>query len=119
MTEQQVVQHHEVVQHIDDAALPRERHGGSHALTGGCGDAVTEISRAANAKRSRPNATEQPDGTVLTHEDDRLWGRRFTYQNQRLLYWPLLMSGPTCVVGSSPSPSFSSQTPSPSRPAAA
>ncbi|RME93813.1 MAG: hypothetical protein D6766_07440, partial [Verrucomicrobia bacterium] len=25
--------------------------------------------------------------------DDRLWGRRFTYQNQRLLYWPLLMSG--------------------------
>ena len=29
----------------------------------------------------------------LTHEDDRLWGRRFTYQNQRLLYWPLLASG--------------------------
>ena len=30
---------------------------------------------------------------LLTHEDDRLWGRRFTYQNQRLLYWPLLASG--------------------------
>jgi len=29
----------------------------------------------------------------LTHEDSRAWGRRFTYQNQRLLYWPLLMSG--------------------------
>ncbi len=36
---------------------------------------------------------EQPDGTWLTHEDDRLWGRRFTFQNQRLLYWPLLASG--------------------------
>ena len=35
----------------------------------------------------------QPDGTFLSHEDDRDWGRRFTYQNQRLLYWPLLMSG--------------------------
>ena len=29
----------------------------------------------------------------LTHEDARAWGRRYTYQNQRLLYWPLLMSG--------------------------
>ena len=29
----------------------------------------------------------------ISHEDDRLWGRRFTFQNQRLLYWPLLMSG--------------------------
>ena len=29
----------------------------------------------------------------MSHEDDRDWGRRFTYQNQRLLYWPLLMSG--------------------------
>ena len=44
-------------------------------------------------KRNRPHAVEQPDGTLLTHEDDRLWGRRFTYQNQRLLYWPLLASG--------------------------
>lgn len=44
-------------------------------------------------KRNRPHAVEQPDGTLLTHEDDRLWGRRFTFQNQRLLYWPLLASG--------------------------
>ena len=37
--------------------------------------------------------TPQGDGTYLSHEDDRDWGRRFTYQNQRLLYWPLMMSG--------------------------
>ncbi len=43
-------------------------------------------------KSPRPGAVEQPDGTWLTHEDDRLWGRRFTFQNQRLLYWPLLAS---------------------------
>jgi len=47
----------------------------------------------ANPKRKRPHAVEQPGGMLLTHEDDRLWGRRFTYQNQRLLYWPLLASG--------------------------
>ena len=35
----------------------------------------------------------QADGSLLSHEDDRDWGRRFTFQNQRLLYWPLLMSG--------------------------
>ena len=35
----------------------------------------------------------QENGTLLSHEDDRDWGRRFTYQNQRLLYWPLLRSG--------------------------
>ncbi|VGO18815.1 DUF5703 domain-containing protein [Pontiella sulfatireligans] len=29
----------------------------------------------------------------ISSEDQRLWGRRFTHQNQRLLYWPLLMSG--------------------------
>jgi hypothetical protein len=44
-------------------------------------------------RQKRAHAAEQPDGTLLTHEDDRLWGRRFTYQNQRLLYWPLLASG--------------------------
>ena len=41
----------------------------------------------------RLGAKKQADGTFLTHEDDRNWGRRFTYQNQRLLYWPLLASG--------------------------
>ncbi len=38
-------------------------------------------------------ANQRADGQWVSHEDDRLWGRRFTYQNQRLLYWPLLMSG--------------------------
>ena len=41
----------------------------------------------------RTNATQQADGAWLTRADDRAWGRRFTYQNQRLLYWPLLASG--------------------------
>ena len=44
-------------------------------------------------EKNRSAAVRQKDGTWLTHEDDRLWGRRFTYQNQRLLYWPLLASG--------------------------
>ena len=43
--------------------------------------------------KERPFAVRQVDGSWLTHEDDRMWGRRFTFQNQRLLYWPLLMSG--------------------------
>lgn len=46
-----------------------------------------------NPNRKRDHAVEQSDGTLLTHEDDRLWGRRFTFQNQRLLYWPLLAGG--------------------------
>ena len=37
--------------------------------------------------------TQPLRGRNNTQGDDRLWGRRFTYQNQRLLYWPLLMSG--------------------------
>jgi len=41
----------------------------------------------------RRSTVRQEDGSWLTHEDDRLWGRRFTFQNQRLLYWPLLASG--------------------------
>ena len=43
--------------------------------------------------KKRENAYRQADGSWLSHEDDRDWGRRFTFQNQRLLYWPLLMSG--------------------------
>ena len=39
------------------------------------------------------HAVQQADGSWISHEDDRKWARRFTYQNQRLLYWPLLMSG--------------------------
>ncbi len=30
---------------------------------------------------------------LLTHEDERLYGRRFTFQNQRLMYWPAIMNG--------------------------
>ncbi len=41
----------------------------------------------------RPAAAKLENGKWLTHEDDRLWGRRYTYQNQRHLYWPLLASG--------------------------
>lgn len=44
-------------------------------------------------EKPRLVATKVDDQTWISHEDDRLWGRRFTYQNQRLLYWPLLMSG--------------------------
>lgn len=47
----------------------------------------------AGSTDGHPGAVRQKDGTWLTHEDDRLWGRRFTFQNQRLLYWPLLASG--------------------------
>ena len=45
------------------------------------------------SNQGRQDPVKQPDGSWITHEDDRLWGRRFTFQNQRLLYWPLLMSG--------------------------
>lgn len=45
------------------------------------------------SSQPRIHATQRRDGTWISHEDERLWGRRFTYQNQRLLYWPLLMSG--------------------------
>ena len=46
----------------------------------------------ADIKR-HPGITKQSDGSFLTHADDRLWSRRYTFQNQRLLYWPMLMSG--------------------------
>jgi len=47
----------------------------------------------ADPNEKRPHAADLGNGTLLTHEDERLWGRRFTYQNQRLLYWPMLASG--------------------------
>ena len=40
-------------------------------------------------------AIQRADGMWISHEDDRRWARRFTFQNQRLLYWPLFMSGDT------------------------
>lgn len=57
------------------------------------GGLFTQQLRLVKGGENRPGAVKQADGTWLTHEDDRLWGRRFTYQNQRLLYWPLLASG--------------------------
>lgn len=48
---------------------------------------------ADGGKAKLAGATEQVGGVTLSHPDERLWGRRFTFQNQRLLYWPLLMSG--------------------------
>ena len=56
------------------------------------GGLFTQQLRVAS-ERGRRGAVRQADGTWLTHEDDRLWGRRFTFQNQRLLYWPLVASG--------------------------
>lgn len=44
-------------------------------------------------KEPRLEAVKLDNGNWISHEDDRLWGRRYTFQNQRLLYWPLLMSG--------------------------
>jgi len=46
-----------------------------------------------SSPQNRVMPTKISEDKWLTHEDDRLWGRRFTYQNQRLLYWPLLRSG--------------------------
>ena len=41
----------------------------------------------------RVTFSEEKDGYKLSSEDYRDWGRRYTFQNQRLLYWPLFMSG--------------------------
>ncbi len=46
-----------------------------------------------STRRPRHHAVKLGDSLWLGHEDERDWGRRFTFQNQRLLYWPLLMSG--------------------------
>jgi len=37
--------------------------------------------------------TQPLKGRDMINGDQRDWGRRYTFQNQRLLYWPLLMSG--------------------------
>ena len=60
------------------------------------GGLFTQQLKVAENDRNRDRRSGglmQKDDIFLTHEDDRLWGRRFTYQNQRLLYWPLLSSG--------------------------
>ncbi|MEI8235106.1 MAG: DUF5703 domain-containing protein [Verrucomicrobiota bacterium] len=48
----------------------------------------------AGMKSNYPGAEQQGDEWKwMSGVDYRPWGRRFTFQNQRLLYWPLLMSG--------------------------
>lgn len=60
-------------------------------FNGGLFTQQLKVPAETGSRRQDPH--ELPDGSLLTQEDDRLWGRRFTYQNQRLLYWPLLASG--------------------------
>ncbi len=57
------------------------------------GGLFTQPLRCTGDNKWKKVVTQQADGTLLSHEDDRDWGRRFTFQNQRLLYWPLVASG--------------------------
>ncbi len=57
------------------------------------GGLFTQPLRCTEDNKWKKVVRRQSDGSLLSHEDDRDWGRRFTYQNQRLLYWPMLMSG--------------------------
>ena len=52
-----------------------------------------QLKLKANNKSNRSGNLQPVNDYWITSEDDRLWGRRFTFQNQRLLYWPLLASG--------------------------
>jgi len=49
--------------------------------------------RGADAQAIHKGAIRMADNSLMMPEDYRAWGRRFTFQNQRLLYWPLFMSG--------------------------
>lgn len=57
------------------------------------GGLFTQPLRCSKDDIWRKVVSKESDGFLISHEDDRDWGRRFTFQNQRLLYWPLLMSG--------------------------
>ena len=57
------------------------------------GGLFTQPLRCTEENKWNKVVTPQADGSYISHEDDRDWGRRYTYQNQRLLYWPLIMSG--------------------------
>jgi hypothetical protein len=57
------------------------------------GGLFTQPLRCTEEDKWNKVVTPQDDGSFISHEDDRDWGRRYTYQNQRLLYWPLIMSG--------------------------
>ena len=57
------------------------------------GGIFTQQIRTTKAPQYPAGEVLQADGSWITSPDARAWGRRFTFQNQRLLYWPLLMSG--------------------------
>ena len=57
------------------------------------GGLFTQPLRCSTEDIWRKVVSKESDGFLISHEDDRDWGRRYTFQNQRLLYWPLLMSG--------------------------
>lgn len=54
--------------------------------------------RCTEVNKGKLRVVRQEDGTLLSHPDDRDWGRRFTFQNQRLLYWPLIASGDSDLI---------------------
>ncbi len=45
-----------------------------------------QLKLKGNDKRNRSGNLQPVNDYWITSEDDRLWGRRFTFQNQRLLY---------------------------------
>jgi alpha-L-fucosidase 2 len=57
------------------------------------GGLVTQPLRCTKDNIWKKVVASESNGFLISHEDDRDWGRRYTFQNQRLLYWPLLMSG--------------------------
>jgi len=57
------------------------------------GGLFTQPLRCNEDNKWRKVVIAQDDGSLLSHEDDRDWGRRFTFQNQRLLYWPMIANG--------------------------
>ena len=57
------------------------------------GGLFTQPLRCTKDNIWRKVVASEKEGYLISHEDDRDWGRRYTFQNQRLLYWPQLMSG--------------------------
>lgn len=57
------------------------------------GGLFTQPLRCTKDNIWKKKVASEKDGFLFSHEDDRDWGRRYTFQNQRLLYWPMLNSG--------------------------
>lgn len=57
------------------------------------GGLFTQPLRCTKANIWKKVVSREKDSFLISHEDDRDWGRRYTFQNQRLLYWPMLNSG--------------------------